>query len=114
MVAHKLYLEGKRIQQRAAALSSAALPGKDKIDLAEGLLQEIDDLALLLDQVKEQSDRIQAIADAIGDSVLANAKPGSGPARRSKPELSAAAKARPRLRLERLMTSPSVADVADN
>lgn len=43
------------------------------VDLAKAqyLLREIDDLALLLNQVKTQTDRVQAAADAIGDSVLA-------------------------------------------
>jgi hypothetical protein len=35
------------------------------------LLQEIDNLALLLHEVKKQTDRIEAAADAIGDSILA-------------------------------------------
>ena len=38
---------------------------------AEGLLREIDNLAVLLHEVKKQTDRIEAAADAIGDSILA-------------------------------------------
>ena len=37
---------------------------------AEELLNEIDNLALLLHEVKRQTDRIEAAADAIGDAIL--------------------------------------------
>jgi hypothetical protein len=37
---------------------------------AEELLEEIDNLALLLHEVRKQTDRIEAAADAIGDSIL--------------------------------------------
>ncbi len=37
---------------------------------AEELLDEIDNLALLLHEVKQQTDRIEAAADAIGDAIL--------------------------------------------
>lgn len=37
---------------------------------AEELLNEIDNLALLLQEVKRQSDKIEAAADAIGDAIL--------------------------------------------
>jgi hypothetical protein len=37
---------------------------------AEELLNEIDNLALLLHEVKKQTDRIEAAADAIGDAIL--------------------------------------------
>ena len=37
---------------------------------AEELLNEIDNLALLLHEVKRQSDKIEAAADAIGDAIL--------------------------------------------
>ncbi len=105
MSTHKLYLESKRIQQRAIALSGAGLTGKEKIKLAEELLKEIDDLAVLLDQVKKQSDRIQAMADAIGDSIIDSTNRticGSSALvhGRSKSEFSTAARVRPRLRLE--------------
>ena len=39
---------------------------------AEELLTEIDNLALLLHEVKKQTDRIEAAADAIGDSILSH------------------------------------------
>ena len=37
---------------------------------AEELLHEIDNLALLLHEVKKQTDKIEAAADAIGDAIL--------------------------------------------
>jgi len=37
---------------------------------AEELLNEIDNLALLLHEVKRQTDKIEAAADAIGDAIL--------------------------------------------
>jgi hypothetical protein len=39
---------------------------------AHQLQREIDKLALLLYQTKKQSDKIQALADAMGDAVFAN------------------------------------------
>lgn len=39
---------------------------------AQELLKEIDNLALLLHEVKKQTDRIEAAADAIGDSILSH------------------------------------------
>ncbi|HVN19041.1 MAG TPA: hypothetical protein VMU05_09725 [Dongiaceae bacterium] len=39
---------------------------------AEQLLNEIDNLALLLHEVRKQTDRIEAAADAIGDAVLSH------------------------------------------
>jgi hypothetical protein len=36
----------------------------------EELLDEIDNLALLLHEVRKQTDRIEAAADAIGDAIL--------------------------------------------
>jgi len=38
---------------------------------AQELLNEIDNLALLLHEVKKQTDKIEAAADAIGDTILA-------------------------------------------
>jgi len=58
-------LTNKKIVRRAGALAHA-----DKIAQAQELLQEIDELALLLHEVKKQSERIQAAADAIGDSLV--------------------------------------------
>ena len=45
--------------------------GNSRMD-AEELLKEIDNLALLLHEVKKQTDRIEAAADAIGDSILSH------------------------------------------
>src|SRR5215472_15886556 len=48
----------------------------------EELLDEIDNLALLLHEVRKQTDRIEAAADAIGDAILsrlATARAGSPP-----------------------------------
>jgi hypothetical protein len=42
---------------------------------AEELLDEIDNLALLLHEVKQQTDRIEAAADAIGDAILCRVGP---------------------------------------
>lgn len=49
---------------------------------AEELLKEVDSLALLLDEVKKQSERIQAAADAIGDRVF-DLRPGKASAGRA-------------------------------
>ncbi len=49
---------------------SVAAPVVEATPQVKELLQEIDDLALLLDEVKRRSDHIQAVADAIGDSVI--------------------------------------------
>jgi hypothetical protein len=40
------------------------------------LQDEIDKLALLVNQAKVQSDKIQAVADALGDAVFVNLEPG--------------------------------------
>lgn len=45
---------------------------------AEQLLNEIDNLALLLHEVRKQTDRIEAAADAIGDSILARLHTSAG------------------------------------
>lgn len=45
---------------------------------AKQLLNEIDNLALLLHEVRKQTDRIEAAADAIGDSILARLRAGAG------------------------------------
>lgn len=42
----------------------------DRAQAAENLLHEIDNLAVLLHEVKEQIDKIEAAADAIGDAIL--------------------------------------------
>lgn len=49
---------------------SAPVIDSDKIRRTEELLKEVDSLALLLDEVKRQSEKIQAAADAIGDAVF--------------------------------------------
>ena len=54
---------------------------------AEELLDEIDNLALLLHEVKQQTDRIEAAADAIGDAILCRVGPD-----RARPPVSHAAK----------------------
>jgi hypothetical protein len=46
------------------------LSESEKIRHAEELLKEVDSLALLLDEVRKRSQRIQAAADAIGDQVF--------------------------------------------
>lgn len=43
---------------------------------AEELLNEIDNLAVLLHEVKKQTDRIEAAADAIGDAILSHLRTG--------------------------------------
>ncbi len=48
------------------------MPETDRLRRAEELLKEVDSLALLLEEVKRQSQRIQAAADAIGDEVFGN------------------------------------------
>ena len=44
--------------------------GKDEIKLRLQLAKEIDKLALLMQEVRDQSARVQAAADAIGDKTL--------------------------------------------
>jgi hypothetical protein len=46
--------------------------GPDKSAHLQQLHDEIDKLALLVNEAKRQSDRIQAAADALGDDVLIN------------------------------------------
>ena len=43
---------------------------------AEELLSEIDKLALLLHEVRKQTDKIEAAADAIGDAILSRLQNG--------------------------------------
>jgi hypothetical protein len=42
----------------------------DSRALAAQLQREIDKLAIMLEEVKKQSDRVQAMADSIGDQLL--------------------------------------------
>ena len=74
MPVSKLDAKTKRTSRRSP-LSEA-----DKLRHAEELLKEVDSLALLLDQVKRQSQRIQAVADAIGDETFQGLLPGNRPA----------------------------------
>jgi len=48
------------------------MTANEKLRRAQELLQEVDSLAVLLDEVKKQSEKIQAAADAIGDEFLRN------------------------------------------
>jgi hypothetical protein len=61
--------------------------GHDEAELRRHLQEEIDKLALLIEQVKKQSDRVQATADAIADKILLAAPPPeiSSRSRRSGP-----------------------------
>ena len=52
----------------------------EKLRRAQELLQEVDSLALLLDEVKKQSEKIQAAADAIGDEFLTSFRTHQGSA----------------------------------
>lgn len=52
--------------------SKQVMPDTDRLRRAEELLKEVDSLALLLEEVKRQSQRIQAAADAIGEEVFGN------------------------------------------
>ena len=60
----KLEAKGKRTTRKFAT------PETDRLRRAEELLKEVDSLALLLEEVKRQSQRIQAAADAIGEEVF--------------------------------------------
>ena len=55
--------------QKAAVLKFAEPAAKSRTQ-AEELLSEIDRLAVLLHEVKKQTDKIEAAADAIGDAIL--------------------------------------------
>lgn len=46
---------------------------------AEELLNEIDNLAILLHEVKKQTDRIEAAADAIGEAILSHLRTDRAP-----------------------------------
>ena len=52
-----------------------AIPETDRLRRAQELLKEVDSLALLLEEVKRQSQRIQAAADAIGEEVFGDGYP---------------------------------------
>lgn len=80
---------------------------------AEALLNEIDNLALLLHEVRKQTDKIEAAADAIGDAILTRLDPGRktlGDVSRTtrRPVLSIPPKNSPRLRA--LQSAPQMND----
>lgn len=60
----KMEAKTKRPSRKSASVES------DKLRRAEELLKEVDSLALLLEEVKRQSARIQAAADAIGEELF--------------------------------------------
>jgi hypothetical protein len=79
----------------------------------EELLDEIDNLALLLHEVRKQTDRIEAAADAIGDAILnrlAAARASSpSPSRISKHMVSSQPKSSARVRA----LFPRVSEITD-
>jgi hypothetical protein len=66
MSANKLRIDPR---SKARLLKFAESAGHGRLQ-AEQLLNEIDNLALLLHEVRKQTDKIEAAADAIGDSIL--------------------------------------------
>jgi len=60
---------GVDARDNATLLNFADGTGSSQLS-AEELLDEIDNLALLLHEVRRQTDRIEAAADAIGDAIL--------------------------------------------
>jgi hypothetical protein len=73
---------------------------------AEELLKEIDNLALLLHEVKKQTDRIEAAADAIGDAILSHLGNGRPPLANSRATRRSTLPIQPRTN-ERLRTMPT-------
>lgn len=73
MSVNKLGIDTKT---KARLLSFAESAGSKRLQ-AERLLNEIDNLALLLHEVRKQTDRIEAAADAIGDAILARLRTGT-------------------------------------
>ena len=65
---------------------------------AEQLLKEIDNLALLLHEVKKQTDRIEAAADAIGDAILSHLDKERSPMANSRATKPKESRSNPRLR----------------
>ena len=68
--------------RRTSQTKATGKPGKDRgsYDVRlEQLRDEIDRLALLVNEAKRQSDRIQAVADALGDAMLDEARGQRGP-----------------------------------
>ena len=66
----KLEAKNKRTSRKFTTLET------DRLRRAEELLKEVDSLALLLEEVKRQSQRIQAAADAIGEEVFGDDRLG--------------------------------------
>ena len=66
---------GAEAKDSATLLNFAGASESSQID-AEQLLDEIDNLAVLLHEVKRQTDRIGAAADAIGDAILSRLDTG--------------------------------------
>lgn len=66
---------------------------------AQRLLRELDQLALLLDEVKRQTERVEAAADAIGDALIRQLDAVSTKAGRGKSAMRAGAKANTRARV---------------
>ena len=64
MSLYKLEAKAKKSSRKSDA------PENRRITKADELLKEVDSLALLLEEVKRQSQRIQAAADAIGEQVF--------------------------------------------
>lgn len=81
---------------------------------AEVLLNEIDSLALLLHEVRKQTDRIEAAADAIGDAILSalggetGALPSLPTGRRSVLSMPSKPDARPRTAVARATNARDV------
>lgn len=91
-----------KIRARGSArVLNFADTGSSRMD-AEELLNEIDNLALLLHQVKKQTDRVEAAADAIGDAILSRLDKTKPPHANSR-----AAKAKETRSNMRLPTMPS-------
>lgn len=66
MSLYKMEAKAKRSSRKPS------FPADQKMQRAEELLKEVDSLALLLEEVKRQSQRIQAAADAIGEELFAS------------------------------------------
>ncbi len=73
MSLYKLVTKSKKHSQKSSATEHA------QIQKADELLKEVDSLALLLEEVKKQSQRIQAAADAIGENIFGSGYLESAP-----------------------------------
>ena len=98
-------LKGKLMSSNRSRLSAKggtsvlnfAGAGNSRME-AEQLLNEIDNLALLLHEVKKQTDRIEAAADAIGDSILSHLNNKRAPMENLSAAKAQASRSNPRLR----------------